>query len=209
MMDFTLQKVTQSERQILWNLLQFMVFETSIYGKNDIQDDGTFSYKYFDKYFTDEGRIAFLIRDKDNHLLGFVMINQYLQKVKNGHAIAEFMILPRSRRQGIGRAVAKRCFALFPGNWEVQPARGSESAYKFWKSIIDEFTGDDNQAKDGIFVFRSNCAPTLTHGYCAFQESPEATAEDEDARHPRRRDGATPCPEKGNIHVKKSREKLL
>lgn len=152
-MVFSLQKVTQDERQILWNLLQYMVFETSVYGKNEIQDDGTFSYKHFDKYFSDDDRIAFLIRDLDNRLLGFVMVNQYLQKVKSGHAIAEFMILPRFRRRGIGRVVARQCFELFPGNWEVQPAPGSEMAYQFWKNTIDELTGLDNQMSDGIFVF--------------------------------------------------------
>lgn len=152
-MTVHLQKVTSSERQILWNLLQYMVFETSPYGNNEINPDGTFDYKYFDKYFTDADRVAFLIRDEHNGLLGFVMINQYLQKTDSGHAIAEFMILPRFRRHGIGREAAKKCFSLFPGNWEVQPAPGSKTAYKFWKSVIDETTDKKNKVVDGIFVF--------------------------------------------------------
>lgn len=82
------------------------------------------------------------------------MLNQYLQKSDSGHAIAEFMILPRFRRQGIGRIVVKQLFEMFPGSWEVQPALGSETAYKFWKSVIDDITGEDNQMVDGIFVFR-------------------------------------------------------
>ena len=167
-MKVSLQKVTPTERQTLWNLLQYMIFETSPYGNNEIKSDGTFSYKYFDKYFTDDDRIAFLIRNERNNLLGFVMINQYLQKTESGHAIAEFMILPRFRRQGIGREVAKQCFSLFSGNWEVQPAPGSETAYKFWKNVIDELTGKDNQSVDGIFVFQSkkmndDCLPENCH----------------------------------------------
>lgn len=155
-MKVYLQKVTKDERQILWNLLQFMIFETSSYSNNDINPDGTFSYKYFDKYFSDNSRAAFLIRGEQNELLGFVMVNQYLQRVKNGHAIAEFMILPRFRRRGIGRTAAKQCFSLFLGNWEIQPAPGSESAYKFWKNVIDDYTNKNNQMIDGVFVFQSD-----------------------------------------------------
>lgn len=38
----------------------------------------------------------------------------------------------------------------------------------------------------------------VARGHCAFRESPEATAEDEDARPPQRRADATSCPEKDN-----------
>lgn len=35
-------------------------------------------------------------------LLGFVMINTYMQKCSSGHSIAEFMILPKFRNRKIG-----------------------------------------------------------------------------------------------------------
>ncbi len=149
-----LEKVDESNRQILWNLLQYMIYETSPYGKNDINKDGTFNYKFFDKYFTDDNREAYLIKNDDGGLLGFVMINQYLQKVQNGHAVAEFMILPRFRRMGIGKEIAKRCLTMHSGNWEISPADGSEQAYKFWKNVVDEITSKDNQLKDGLFIIK-------------------------------------------------------
>ena len=150
-----LEQVTKATRQTLWNLLQYMLFETSPSGKNVANDDGSFNYKYFDNYFTDDDREAYLVKSDTGELIGFVMINQYLQKIKSGHAIAEFLILPRFRRNGVGREVARRCFALHPGNWEVGPADGSEGAYRFWKSVIDEITGKDNQLEDGVFVFKT------------------------------------------------------
>jgi hypothetical protein len=60
-----LEKVGESNRQILWNLLQYMIFETSPYGKNDINNDGTFDYQFFDKYFTDYDREAYLVNYKN------------------------------------------------------------------------------------------------------------------------------------------------
>lgn len=152
--EVRLEKVDESSRQTLWNLLQYILFETSPSGKNVANADGSFDYKYFNNYFTDEDREAYLVKTPDGELIGFVMINQYLQKVADGHAIAEFMILPRFRRKGVGKEVAKRCFAMHPGNWEVGPADGSESAYRFWKSAIDEVVGEDNQLEDGLFVFK-------------------------------------------------------
>lgn len=152
--EVRLEKVDEGSRQALWNLLQYMLFETSPSGKNVAKADGSFEYKYFDNYFTDADREAYLIKALDGELMGFVMISQYLQKVKDGHAIAEFLVLPRFRRKGVGREVAKCCFGLHPGNWEVGPADGSDAVYRFWKSVIDEATGEDNQLEDGLFVFR-------------------------------------------------------
>ena len=153
--EVQLERVTEKTRQTLWNLLQYMLFETSPSGKNVANEDGSFDYKYFDNYFTDEDRDAYLIKSKTGELMGFVMINQYLQKVKTGHSIAEFLVLPRFRKNGVGGEVAKRCFAMYPGNWEVGPADGSDSAYRFWKAVIDGVTNADNKLEDGLFVFNT------------------------------------------------------
>ncbi len=151
--EVQLTRVTEKTRQTLWNLLQYSLFEESATDGNQILADGTFEYKYFDNYFTDDDREAYLIKSKTGELMGFVMINQYLQKVKTGHSIAEFLVLPRFRRKGVGGEVAKQCFAMYPGNWEVSPSDGSESAYKFWKMVIDDVTKKDNQLEEGLFVF--------------------------------------------------------
>lgn len=153
--EVQLERVTESTRQALWNLLQYLLFETSPSGKNVANEDGSFDYKYFSNYLTDNDRDAYLIKSKTGELMGFVMINQYLQKIKTGHSIAEFLVLPRFRRNGVGSEVAKRCFAMYPGNWEVSPADGSDSAYKFWKTVIDEVAGVDSKLEDGLFVFNT------------------------------------------------------
>ena len=154
LVEVQLERVTESTRQALWNLLQYLLFETSPSGKNVANEDGSFDYKYFDNYFTDDNRDAYIVKSKTGELVGFVMINQYLQKAKTGHSIAEFLVLPRFRRNGVGSEVAKRCFAMYPGHWEVGPADGSDSAYKFWKKVIDDVTKKNNQLEDGLFVFK-------------------------------------------------------
>lgn len=65
----------------------------------------------------------------------------------------EFMVLPKFRRNKIGKKAACACFERYPGNWDVSPAYGSRRAYLFWENVIDEYTGKHNQYEDGIFLF--------------------------------------------------------
>jgi predicted acetyltransferase len=119
-----------------------------------MNSDAIFEYKWFDNYFIDSDRIAYFIKELNtNKLLGFVMVNSYMQKFDNGHSVAEFMIIPKYRRNKIGKRVAFEVFDLFKGNWEVQPSYQSEKAYKFWQKTIAEYTNDNYELKHEIFMF--------------------------------------------------------
>ena len=106
--DFKLEKVNLDEKDILYRLLQYSLFEESISDLNEMNDQAIFEYKWFEKYFSDDSdRIAYFIREeKTNKLLGFVMINKYLQNLSTGHSIAEFIVIPKYRRKRIGSRVA-------------------------------------------------------------------------------------------------------
>jgi len=153
-MIITLDKVKIAEKDILFRLLQYSLFEESISDQNEMNENGIFEYKWFDAYFTDDDREVYFIREKRTEkLLGFVMINMYVQKCEKGHSIAEFMIVPKYRRCKVGRQAAFECFDKHKGNWEVMPSHGSEGAYLFWKHVIDDYTDGNNSFADGIFIF--------------------------------------------------------
>ncbi len=40
------------------------------------------------------------------------------------------------------------CFEKYQGAWEVSPSYGSEQAYLFWKSVIDDYMGTNNKYED-------------------------------------------------------------
>lgn len=156
-MKLILEKVTIDKKDILYRLLQYSLFEESLNDGNEMNNEGIFEYKYFDNYFTDNDRDAFFIKSEEsNKILGFAMINTYMQKSKKGHSIAEFMVLPKYRKNKIGTEIAIRCFNMYKGNWEVSPSFGSEQAYAFWKKVIDEYTNNNNVFVDGIFIFNNN-----------------------------------------------------
>ena len=156
-MNLILEKVKNDKKDVLYRLLQYSLYDESINDGNEMNDEGIFEYKYFDNYFTDDDREAYLIKNEEtNKLLGFVMINTFMQKSNNGHSIAEFMVIPKYRKNKIGKEIAIRCFNMYKGNWEVSPSIGSEQAYLFWKKVIDEYTNNNNEFLDGIFIFNNN-----------------------------------------------------
>ena len=136
-MNIYLDRVKEENKDILFRLLEYSLFEESLNDGNEMNNEAIFEYKYFDKYFTDDDRDAFFIKElKTNKLLGFVMINTYMQKSSNGHSIAEFMVILKYRRNKIGKQVAFKCFDMHRGIWEVSSSFGSDLAYHFWKKVL-------------------------------------------------------------------------
>ena len=156
-MEIRLDRVPPQEKDILYRLLQYSLFEESGTDGNEMTKDAVFEYDWFDCYFDESekfNRYAYFIRESDTgRLLGFAMVNTHTVKFSTGYSIAEFLVIPKYRRLGIGRRAAIECFGRFPGNWEVSPSYGSEKAYSFWKNVIDEYTGNKNRFEDGIFLF--------------------------------------------------------
>lgn len=83
------------------------------------------------------------------------MVNTYMQKFKDGHTIAEYMVLPKYRRNKIGSKVAFELFNRYKGNWEVRPSYNSQKAYLFWKSTVEKYTNNNYKFEDGIFLFKN------------------------------------------------------
>ena len=156
MIEYKLERVKIADKDILYRLLQYSLFEESLTDLNEMNSEAIFEYKWFDNYFKDENREAYFIKEQgSNKLLGFAMVNQYMQKNENGHSIAEFMIIPKYRRLKIGKRVAIDLFNMHKGIWEVKPSYESKSAFLFWKNVIDEYTNNDNKLEDGLFIFQS------------------------------------------------------
>ena len=156
-MEIRLDEVNETEKEILYRLLQFSLYEESAGDGNEMTREAVFAYPWFDAYFTEDtrdDRSAYLIREAaTGKLLGFVMINIYLQQFREGHNIAEFLVIPKYRRKKVGKQAAFACFDRFGGNWEVSPAQGSDQAYLFWKHIVEAYTNGNYRFEEGIFLF--------------------------------------------------------
>lgn len=136
----------EEHKPIFRNLMQFYQYDTSDYTLKDPNPFGQFDYKYLDHYWTDhginnEGRRAYLIR-VNGFWGGFVLVNNF--KMSTGidegcKNIAEFFVMRKWRRQGIGKYVAHQIFDTFHGQWEVKQEKENIGAHKFWICVIDEY----------------------------------------------------------------------
>ena len=158
-MNYKLEKVIYDKKDILYNLLQFALYDGSRYIENELDENSKFKYKWFDNYFTDNNRSAYFIKN-NNLYIGFVMINENLKFNNCGKSIAEFLIMPQYRRCHIGKKVAIEIFEKNKGYWEVQPIKNSEQAYLFWKNVIEEYTNNNYIIKmdknEELFTFSNN-----------------------------------------------------
>lgn len=155
-MKIYLDKVNIDNKEILYRLLEYSLFEESLYDKNEMNAKAIFEYDDFDSYFTDDNKKSYFIRNKDNNkLLGFVMINTYMDGDNKIYSITEFMVIPKYRKNKIGKQTAFECFNMYKGIWKVSPSYGSKDAFNFWKNVIDEYTNNNNEYIDGVFIFNN------------------------------------------------------
>jgi len=92
-MKYEIVDVTLKDKEKLYKLLQFVLYDGSQYIDNDINDNLVFEYNWFDNYFTYNDRNAYFIKS-DNKYLGMVMVNENLKFNNKGKCVAEFLIMP-------------------------------------------------------------------------------------------------------------------
>lgn len=59
-MNIRLKKVEETQKETLYRLLQYSLFEESLNDQNDMGEDALFAYLWFENYFTEKNREAFL-----------------------------------------------------------------------------------------------------------------------------------------------------
>ncbi|USG64832.1 GNAT family N-acetyltransferase [Brevibacillus ruminantium] len=162
-MDFTLIKASPEDKEILQNLLQLYIYDFSEFIDADVNERGYFEYSYLHDYWTDEDRFPFLIQT-EKKWAGFVLvrkINNEDTRLDGYYSIAEFFILRKYRRNGLGKAVAQQIFRMFPGNWDVFQLKNNLPAQAFWKNTIGEYTNGNFQEGEndkGVFQLFTSSA---------------------------------------------------
>jgi len=144
-MNIDIQKASREEKYLLRNLMELCQHDYSEFNPEDVNEHGLFGYTYLDHYWTEPERHPFLVR-VDSKVAGFVFVRR-LDEVPT-HTIAEFFILRKYRRRGIGQIVAYHIFDLFPGKWNVRQETGNLPAQAFWKKAIAHYTNNAYQEEE-------------------------------------------------------------
>jgi len=126
---------------VLENLFQYYVHDFSEVIPMDVAADGKFALRSLQAYWQDAWRHPFLARVA-GHYAGFALVHQrsHLSGEPGVCDVAEFFVLRRYRRRGLGAALARQVFDSFPGRWEVRQLAANRAATTFWRSVIADYT---------------------------------------------------------------------
>ena len=123
-----LQPPTPAQRSLLEQLLQFYLHDFSEFAPRhtpygEVDANGRFPYPPgLDAYWTDPACVPLLIQ-ADGAIAGFVLLNRWSALDRPlDHAVAEFFVLRKHRRAGIGTLAAHSAFRRHPGRWEIPVA---------------------------------------------------------------------------------------
>ncbi|MGI6665691.1 MAG: GNAT family N-acetyltransferase [Christensenellaceae bacterium] len=142
MREITLHPVAYQEKSVLRQLLELYQYDFSEFTGEEIGPHGFYEYAYLDHYWTEEDRYPYFIK-VNGALAGFALVNAYTMHIKKGHAVAEFFIMRKYRRGGVGRQAAALLFDTQRGMWEVNVKASNLVAQKFWNAIITAYTAGD------------------------------------------------------------------
>lgn len=164
----TLTPVPKSQSQIITNLIQLYKYDFSEFADigspyGEVGPDGRFIYEGLDNYWREDGWVPLKL-EADGRLAGFVLMNRWsaLNRLLD-HAVAEFFVLRKYRRVGVGSRAARVLFERWPGCWEVAVARYNKPALSFWRKAIravvdgpvEEHTGHFERHIGTVFCFDS------------------------------------------------------
>lgn len=140
-MNYEIKRATLEEKETLNNLLQFYIYDFSEFMDFHIEDNGKFDDYPLNDYWTENSRFPFLIKLNGKYA-GFVLVKLINRDDDDSYfSIAEFFIMKRYRRAGLGKLVAMDIFKMYKGQWEVYQIDNNVPAQHFWKKAIEEYTG--------------------------------------------------------------------
>jgi predicted acetyltransferase len=136
-MNVQLIQATPDDREALANLLQLYIHDFSEHwagrSEGELGEDGRFPKYPLDAYWTEPSHVPLLIR-VNGHLGGLALVNNvsHLGRPVDRN-VAEFFVVRKHRRCGVGLLAAHQTFSRYPGQWEIAVARRNAVALAFWR----------------------------------------------------------------------------
>jgi predicted acetyltransferase len=117
-------------KPVIARLLELYQYDFTEFEDADVDEHGLFGPGSLDRYWAEVDRHPFLLR-VDGKWAGFALV-----RAGDPHDMAEFFVMRRYRREGIGTEFARTLFARFPGRWQVREIQRNEPAQAFWRRAI-------------------------------------------------------------------------
>jgi predicted acetyltransferase len=123
---------------VVANLFELYAHDFSEFHDVEPGEDGRFGFSKLPLYWSDPKRRAFLIQCRGK-LAGFALVKQGSEVTEDDSVwdMAEFFVLRRYRRDGVGTEAARQIWTRYPGRWEVRVMEANKAAQAFWTRAIE------------------------------------------------------------------------
>jgi predicted acetyltransferase len=126
-----LVRVAEDDKVVLARLLELYRYDVSEFRPYVLTAHGTFGYRHLDAYFGDQGCEAYFVT-VDGELAGLAM-SRLLDT--DAREVAEFFVMRRYRRRGVGRTAAYQLLRMHPGTWSVSFDDANAAGGAFWPGV--------------------------------------------------------------------------
>lgn len=162
----TLAEAPESQKPVIMNLMQLYLHDFSELAEigtphGEVGSDGRFAYDWLDNYWREDGRVPLIVQ-AGSRLVGFTLVNRWSALSRElDKSVAEFFILRKYRRIGVGSRAARLLFGRWRGRWEVPVASYNKPALSFWRKTIpavidttvEEYAGDGKRWVGTVLCF--------------------------------------------------------
>ena len=127
---------TVGEAPLVASLLQLCLHDLSAWHTRPIRPDSSYAYPWFALYWESPRRYPYLLRSA-GEIAGFALVRAKDDDETTDwdFALAEFFVLPKERRRGVGLAAAGYVLNQHSGHFEISYDRRNLAAKNFWHQV--------------------------------------------------------------------------
>jgi predicted acetyltransferase len=118
------------DKPVLQQLFELYQYDFTEFDGVDVDEHGRFGSAFLDRYWEEDGRYPYLLR-VGGRLAGAALV--HAGEVTD---MAEFFVMRKYRRAGVGMQFARDLFNRFPGPWNVREIATNAPAQAFWRRVI-------------------------------------------------------------------------
>ena len=141
--NVALVAASESDATLIGNLLELYIHDLSdVFPGVELGPNGRFGYAKLGLYWSEpDRRFPFLITC-DGQIAGFALVTRGSPAAEDPAVldVAEFFVVRRYRRSGVGRTAAFLLWRTIPGRWTVRVSERNAGAVPFWADVVAEFT---------------------------------------------------------------------
>lgn len=137
-----LEVASLDSSELLSNLLGLYIHDMSEVHPVEVGVDGRFRYEKLPLYWSQrETHFPYLVY-AGGQVVGFALATRGSPASDDPEDldVAEFFILRRYRRSGLGRQAAFLLWTRLPGHWVVRVSSANRGGLAFWRATIAEYT---------------------------------------------------------------------